>query len=124
MLTERDPVTCLERVNGFSAIVERVARLVTNKNIIHTNEVTVVVCIEPVYQLCHIGVCDIAKGPSQSMLEKSGAAEGEIEPTVPRFPVERSHVVGVSIELLRNDRRESLEECYLVLNDFELDGSS
>ncbi|EMA66203.1 hypothetical protein C462_16261 [Halorubrum distributum JCM 13916] len=80
-------------------------------------------CIEPINQLYHVGVRDVTKGPSQSMLEKSRATEGEIEPTIPRLPVERSHVVGVSIELIRDERRDSLEECSLVLNNFELDGS-
>jgi len=83
----------------------------------------VVVCIEPIDQLYHIGVCDVAEGPSQSMVEKSGAAEREIEPTVPRLSVERSHVVGVPIELIRDERGDSLEECCLILNNFELDGS-
>jgi len=101
VLTEWKPVAGLERINSFGAIVKRVARLLTNKNIIHANEISLILCIEPVNHLYHVGVRDVTEGPPQSMLEKSRPTEGKIEPTVPRLSVERGHVVGVTIELVR-----------------------
>ncbi|MDB2276662.1 hypothetical protein PM022_19490, partial [Halorubrum ezzemoulense] len=106
VLTEWKPVAGLERIHSFGAIVKRVARLLTNKDIIHPNEISLILCIEAVNHLYHIGVRDVTKGPPQSMLEKSRSTEGEIEPTVPRLTIECGHVVGVTIELVRDKRRD------------------
>ena len=69
-----------------------------------------ILCIEPVNHLYHIGVRDVTKELPQSMLEKSGPTEGTIEPTVPRLAVKRGHVVGVTIELVRDKRRDRRKE--------------
>lgn len=61
-----------------------------------------------------LGSCGLLNTQLLSMLERSGVAEREIEPTVPCLSVERSHVVGVPIKLVRNERRDSLEECCLT----------
>lgn len=121
VLQQREPRTVVVGVDSLGAILERVTRLVADQHLVDADETAVVVCVESVDDLHHIGVGNVAERPVHVVVQESGATERQIEAAVPRLAVERCEIVAVAIELVCDKGGQRIEQCFLGVYDLQLD---
>lgn len=121
MFQQREPVTVLEGIDCGGAVLEGITGLLANQGVVDADEIALVVSVEAVDNLHHVGVGNVTEGPVHPVSKESRSTERQVEAAAPGFAVEGGEVVTVAVELVGCERRDGLEEFPFVVDEFELD---